>query len=391
MTVLDIEQLRRETPACRDIVHFNNAGAALMPSPVVERVVAHLQAEQRMGGYEAAAMAAEDLAAFYTEFAALLNASPAEIAYVENATRAWDIAFYGLQLRKGDRVITHAPAEYVSNYLAILQQAGRRGFSVDLAPSTPDGQVDVEALEAMITPATKAILLTHATTANGMVNPAAEVGRVARRHSVLYLLDACQSVGQMQIDVQDIGCDVLSGTGRKYLRGPRGTGFLYVRKERMDAIEPAFVDLQSAALNGAGGLRLTPDARRYETWESNVAGRLGLMTAVRYARSVGITAIEARVRALADTLRVELARLPGVVVHDRGSVKSGIVTFSRAGEIPSQTMARMKERGINIWISSMLTAPMDFGPRGIDSLSRASPHYYNTEEEIGRLIEALPL
>lgn len=390
MSDFDVERLRQDTPACRDLVHFNNAGAALMPRPVVDAVVGHLRDEERFGGYEAEKRAAETLAAFYTEFAGLLNASPDEIAYVENATRAWDMAFYGLRLGPGDRVITHAPAEYVSNYLGLRQQAARRGFEVDLAPSDADGLVDVSALEAMITPQTRAILLTHATTAGGMVNPAAELGQVARRHGLIYMLDACQSVGQMQIDVQAIACDVLSGTGRKYLRGPRGTGFLYVRRDRMDEIEPAFVDLKSAALEGTTGIRLTPDARRYETWESNVAGRIGLVTAVRYARAIGLDRIEARVQALAGTLRAELARLPGVTVHDRGRVKSGLVTFRMEGETPAETMARMAEQRINIWISSMLTAPMDFGPRGIDNLSRASVHYYNTEDEIGRLIEALP-
>jgi cysteine desulfurase/selenocysteine lyase len=390
MKELDVQQLRRETPACNELVHFNNAGAALMPRVVVDAVIDHLRHEERLGGYEAEKRAAETLASFYTELAGLLNAGSDEIAYVENATRAWDMAFYGLRLGPGDRVITHAPAEYVSNFLGLRQQAARRGFEVDLAPSDVDGSVDVSALEAMVTPRTRAILLTHATTAGGMVNPAAAVGQVARRHGLIYMLDACQSVGQMQIDVQAIGCDVLSGTGRKYLRGPRGTGFLYVRRERMIEIEPAFVDLKSAALDGETGLRLAPDAKRYETWESNVAGRIGLATAVRYARAIGLDRIEARVRALAETLRAELTLLPGVTVHDRGRVKSGLVTFRVEGETPAETMARMARQGINIWISSMLTAPMDFGPRGIDSLSRASVHYYNTEDEIARLIKVLP-
>jgi selenocysteine lyase/cysteine desulfurase len=361
-----------------------------MPRVVVDAVIDHLRHEERFGGYEAEKRAAETLASFYTELAGLLNAGSDEIAYVENATRAWDMAFYGLRLGPGDRVITHAPAEYVSNFLGLRQQAARRGFEIDLAPSDVDGSVDVSALEAMVTPRTRAILLTHATTAGGMVNPAAAVGQVARRHGLIYMLDACQSVGQMQIDVQAIGCDVLSGTGRKYLRGPRGTGFLYVRRERMIEIEPAFVDLKSAALDGETGLRLAPDAKRYETWESNVAGRIGLATAVRYARAIGLDRIEARVRALAETLRAELTLLPGVTVHDRGRVKSGLVTFRVEGETPAETMARMAGQGINIWISSMLTAPMDFGPRGIDSLSRASVHYYNTEDEIARLIKVLP-
>ena len=386
--MLNIDALRADTPACQTLVHFNNAGASLMPDPVFNAVTDHLALERQIGGYEAARAATDDLAAFYTEFAALLNADPDEIAYAENATRAWDMAFYGLPLQPGDRILTHA-SDYVSNYLALLQQAKRRGLHIDLVPSDATGQIDIAALEVLITPRTKLISLTHVPTQGGLVNPAVEVGRIARKHGLIYLLDACQSVGQMALDVRTIGCDILTGTGRKFLRGPRGTGFLYVRKGYLNEIDPPFIDLHSATWTGPDTYTLDPTAKRFENWESFTAGRIGLMQAVRYARSIGLENIELRVTLLASALRFALASIPGITVQDLGAQKCGIVTFTKDGEEAEAIRARLHKSQINISTTERSSALTDFDARGLTSLVRASVHYYNTEAEIGRFIDVL--
>ncbi|MEO0996410.1 MAG: aminotransferase class V-fold PLP-dependent enzyme [Pseudomonadota bacterium] len=382
--LLDVRRLRRDTPACEGILHFDSAGASLMPDPVYERVVEHLELERRVGGYEAARLAAEDLEAFYDEVAALLGADRDEIAFVENATRAWDMAFYGLPLGAGDRVITHA-SEYASNYLALLQQAGRVGLEIDLAPSDDTGQIDVAALESLIRPTTRAIAITHVPSQGGLVNPARAVGGVARRHDLFYLLDACQSAGQVELDVRRIGCHVLSGTGRKFLRGPRGTGFLYVARDCHERIQPPFVDLRAATWSAPDRYELAPGARRYETFESNVAGRLGLARAVRYARERGIAAIEARVGRLAELLRSRLQEVPGVVVRDRGARRSGIVSFTRDGESAAELKTRLREHGAYVSVSDASVAQLDLGARELPAVVRASVHYFNTEDEIDKL------
>ena len=384
---IDVAAVRADTPACARVLHFNNAGASLMPEPVYRAVRAHLDLEREVGGYEAERAAEAEVRAFYDEFAALLGARPDEIAFVENATRAWDMAFYGLPLGEGDRVLTHGAAEYVSNYLALMQQARRRGIGIDLVPSDGSGQVDVEALERMIGPRTKAVMLTHLPTHSGLVNPAEAVGRVARAHGLLYMLDACQSVGQIDLDVARIGCDVLSGTGRKFLRGPRGTGFLYVSRAVIGRIEPPFIDMRAADWTAPDAYAWAETARRFENWESYVAGRVGLAAAVAYARRLGLPAIEARVGALGASLREALAATPGVTVHDPGLRRCGIVTFRVAGEEPQATAARLSAAGINVAVSPALAARIDFAARDLDAVVRASVHYYNTEDEVGRVVD----
>ena len=386
--MIDIEKIRLDTPSCENVLHFNNAGSSLMPTPVFDALQRVLRDENEVGGYEAERRAQDDIQAFYTEFAGLLNAEPDEIAFIENATRAWDMAFYGLHLKPGDKVITHE-SEYASNYLALLQQSRRLGFEIDLVPSDESGQIDVDALDDMIGPRTKLIAITHVPTQGGLVNPAAEVGKIARKHGVLYLLDACQSVGQIDVNVAEIGCDILSGTGRKFLRGPRGTGFLYVRKSIIDQIDPPFIDLLSAKWTEANSFEFVSGAKRFENWESYVAGRVGLMEAVRYARNIGLNNIEARVIELGQDLRDALSEIEGVSVHDLGWKKCGIVTFKKDGIDPKIIADTLRADKINVSVSPVTCARLDLEPRNLKALTRASVHYFNTRDEIVRFVDAV--
>ena len=385
---IDIERARRDTPAASQVLHFNNAGAALMPAPVLQAQLRHLQLEAEAGGYEAAAEAGDRIEAIYDSIGRLLNADRAEIALVENATVAWDMAFYSVGFAAGDRILT-AEAEYVSNYIAFLQVARRTGAVVDVVPSDEAGELDVEALERMIDRRVKLIAITHVPTNGGLVNPAAAIGRIARAHGILYLLDACQSVGQMPIDVAATGCDMLSATGRKYLRGPRGTGFLYVRRAVLDRLEPPFLDLQAATWVEPDRYAMRPDARRFENWERNVAGQFGLGAAVDYALGWGLADTAGRIEPLAAELRRRLSEIPGVSVRDRGRRPCGIVTFTVEGKPARDIVAAFRQRRINCHTSAPGSTRLDPRKRRLPDLVRASVHYYNTEEEVARFAAAV--
>lgn len=388
MKPIDVKRARRETAGCEHVLHLNNAGAALMPEPVFEAMLDHLHLELRQGGYEAAAQEEARHEQFYSAAARLLNCRADEIAFVENSTRAWDMAFYSIPFRPGDRILT-AQAEYASNFIPYIQVARKTGANVEVIPSDETGQVSVAALRNMLDDHVKLIAITHVPTNGGLVNPATEIGAVAGEAGIPYLLDACQSVGQMPIDVQQIGCDFLSATGRKFLRGPRATGLLYVRQEICQQLEPPLLDLHAATWTSPQDYALRPDARRFENWEQNYAGKLGLTAAIDYALAWGLPAIYERIQTLAEQLRTGLKQVAGATVLDLGVQRCGIVSFVLAGCPASEVKRRLAAEQINVSVSPREYTLLDMQVRRLESVVRASVHYYNTEAEIERFLSAL--
>lgn len=386
---IDVARARAETPSCARVAHFNNAGAALMPQVVLDAQIEHLRLEGALGGYEAAAAAADKIENTYGAVARLLNCGRDEVALVENATVAWCQGFYAFDFQPGDRILT-AEAEYAANYISYLKVAREKGVEIEVVPSDETGALSVEALEQMIDERVKLISVTHVPTNGGLINPAAEIGRVAKAAGIPFLLDACQSAGQLRLDVEELGCDLLSVTGRKYLRGPRGSGFLYVRKAMLERLNPPVLDLHSAAWVARDRYELRGDARRLENWEFNYAAVIGLGVAIDYALGWGLEAIEDRVVKLAQHLRLRLDEELGLPVFDLGKRRCGIVTTVLPGIETAEVRRRLQAQGINSSHSTPGSTRIDAEKRKLpDDLLRLSVHYYNSEEEVDRLIRAL--
>jgi len=385
---LDVERIRAETPGCAHVLHLNAAGSSLPSRRTLDATLDHLRLEAEIGGYEAADRARPVLDGFYPSIATLIGAEPGEIAYVENATRGWDLAFYSLDFKPGDRILT-CVSEYSSNYISYLQVARKTGAEIVVVPDDRHGQIDLAALERAIDKRTKLVSISHIPTQGGLVQPAEAVGKIVNDAGILYLLDACQSVGMMPIDVKKIGCDFLSATGRKYMRGPRGTGFLYARTRSTSHIEPIFLDNHAARWSGDNEYTVMGDAKRFENWERYFAGVIGLKVAADQANELGMPSIWACLRQLADGLRERLKTVPGVTLADLGVTKGAIVTFAVTGKEHVALKQQLRDQGINVSVSTQFSSRLDLKGRGLKDVMRASVHVYNTEQELDRFVTAL--
>lgn len=389
-TAQELQQIRLDTPGADLKIHLNNAGASLPPQIVVDTMVEYLQLEAQIGGYEAAEVVADQAATFYTSLAKFLNAHPRNIAYQTSATDAYTKALTSIPLKKGDAILT-TTNDYASNFLAFLQLKKERGIQIILAADTPSGEVDLSSIEALIQQhRPRVVAITHIPTNSGLVQPAAEIGTLCRQYEVWYLLDACQTAGQLPIDVNEFQCDFLSATFRKYMRGPRGAGFLYVSDRVLDkGLAPLFVDLKSANWSDSDQYTLHSEAKRFEWWERSYALKLAAQKAIDYALEIGLEKIEARVKQLAGYCRNSLLKVPGLQIMDLGEKRCGIVSFHLPGYTPDQLKEQFRTANINVSTADRSTAVIDMDHKGVDWVVRLSPHYYNLQAEIDEAVKQL--
>ncbi|MBI3491629.1 MAG: aminotransferase class V-fold PLP-dependent enzyme [Acidobacteria bacterium] len=361
-----------------------------MPEPVVRIIQDHLTLESRIGGYEAADARRDAVQSAYQSVANLIGTRPENIAFTESATASYVQALSSIPFEPGDLILT-TRNDYVSNQIQFLSLQARMGVRVLRAPDRVEGGVDVRAMPELIRRhRPKLVCVTHVPTNSGLVQDVGAVGSVCRDEEVLYLVDACQSIGQMPVDVRELQCDFLSATSRKYLRGPRGAGFLYVSDRVLErGLEPLFIDMRGAEWIAADRYRAVRDAKRFENWEFAWALVLGTGEAARYATALGLERIRDRVRALAGRLRQALSAIDKVRVLDRGTDLCGIVSAWIDGWNPRDLVAALRDRRINTNAQIRAYAVIDYDEKGVTTSLRISPHYYNTEDEIDRTVSAI--
>jgi selenocysteine lyase/cysteine desulfurase len=382
--------LRSETPGCEDRIHLNNAGAALMPTPVIRTIRDYLALETRLGGYEAADARGEQIDSAYRAVADLIGARPENIAFTENATASYVQALSSIPFERDDVIVT-TRNDYVSNQIQFLSLQARLGVKVLRAPDLTEGGVDPDGMAALIGQHhPRLVCVTHVPTNSGLVQDVAAVGAMCRSEDVLFLVDACQSIGQMPVDVKGLQCDFLSATSRKFLRGPRGAGFLYVSDRALGrGLEPLFIDMRGAEWVDENRYQAVADAKRFETYEFAWALVLATGEAARYAMELGLEPIRDRVRSLAARLREELAMIDGVRVLDRGRELCAIVSISTDRWDPKDLLLALRERHINTNAQKRAYAVLDYDQKGVSVSLRLSPHYYNTEDEVDRAVAAI--
>lgn len=388
--MIDLPKVRMDTPYCGDKLFFNSAGSSLPPSIVTRTMKDYLDDEEMHGGYFIAEKRADEINEFYEVTANLLNTHPRNIAFTYNATDSYARALSSIQFKKGDIILT-TEDDYISNQIAFLSLKKRYQVDIIRIKLNDQTDLDLEDFEAcMLRYQPKVVAVTHIPTNSGKIQDVESIGMMCEKFDTIYLVDACQSVGQLPIDAHKIKCDFLSGTGRKFLRGPRGTGFLFVSDKMLSQeMAPLMVDMRGAEWIDTDQFQLFPGARRFEMWEFSYSHLLGLSAAIRYANQVGLSNIEKYNQMLCDHLRQALQSVDGVHLYDEGSKLGSIVTF-RKGEVNLQhTKAHLSSQQVYFSLSTRSNAQFDFGRKGIDWAVRLSPHYFNTMDEADELLDVI--
>lgn len=387
---MDVERYRSETPGCSHRIHLNNAGAGLMPAPVIDTITSYLELESTLGGYEAQHQQQDVIASAYESVAKLIGAHANNVAFTENATASYMQALSAIPFRPDDTILT-TRNDYASNQIQFLSLQKRFGIQVIHAPDDASGGVDISAMaQLMDQHSPRLVCVTHVPTNSGLRQDVNAVGVACRERDLVYLVDACQSIGQLPIDVADIQCDFLSATARKFLRGPRGSGVLYVSDRILQqGLEPLFIDMRGASWTDVGSYRPIDSAKRFENWEFPWCLVLGTGIAADYAMAVGPDNIQQRVSGLVKRLRHGLSAVSGATVLGSNEENCGIVTASFAKHDPYELVTDLRRLEMNVSAQGREYAVLDYARKNVDAALRISPHYYNTEKEIDDVVAVL--
>lgn len=388
--LIDTTKVRADTPGCTHKIFLNSAGSSLMTKGAVQIMHSYLDKEMILGGYQTVPFFQHEIDAFYLHASALLHTSPGNIAFTFNATDAYAKAVSSITFKPGDYILT-TEDDYVSNYILFFSLQKRFGLQMVRSNTLPSGDINMFDLETkMLKYRPVLVSVTHIPSNSGKIQDVEKIGHLCEKYDIWYIVDACQSVGQMDIDVNKIKCDFLSATGRKFLRGPRGTGFLYVSDKALAAcLEPLLIDMRGATWETENNYMPSGSATRFELWEANYANILGLSEAIRYAMSIGLKNIRAYNLELCQLLKEQLQIIPDIKITEEGSQTASIVTFTSDTKTLDEYKNTLDMANISYSVGYRHFALIDFNKKNVDWVIRFSPHYFNTTDEILQVVEIL--
>lgn len=386
MNELDLKRIRNDIKQLDDKIFLNSAGSSLPPDSVWHVIHDYHELEATFGGYKAADLSNAKIDDFYTNAAQLLGCQPRNIAFTNNATDSYLKALLSYDYHKDDVIIT-SDDDYASNYIHFISLQKRYGIKILRIANLENGDLDISDFENLLdTHSPKLVSISHIPTNSGLIQQVEPVGEICQERGIPFLLDACQSAGQLKLDVNELKCDFLSLTGRKFLRGPRGTGILYVADRVLESNRyPVTIDGRGAIWNAESDYRMLPDAKRYEMWEKPFALLLGLSEAIRYANEIGLHTIQSYNSTLMTHFRDKLGAVDGVKIYDRGSRKGNILTFRKEGKSLRDHQSKLDHHNILYSVSEKEWGFIDFNKKKVDWVVRLSPHYFNTMEEIDQV------
>jgi selenocysteine lyase/cysteine desulfurase len=385
---MDISQIRKLTPGISDHIHFNNAGSSLPTQATLNSIFDYLQEEALIGGYTMQAKHATAIAESYRHIGEMIHAPAHAIAITSNASSAFSRALLSTPWKSGDTLLT-SELEYGNNYLSFLHLKEKYGIGIRLIPHDDSGCPNPLKVESLLDDSIKLVAITHMPTNSGKVTDVEAIGKITRKYGIPYLVDACQTVGQIPLDVDRIGCDFLSATSRKYLRGPRGMGFLYINPKILQRLAPPFLDMNAAVWTGENSYTLEKSSQMFEEWEKAYALQIGFGTAAAYFNQLGHDACWQRIQDLASYARAGLTEIKGVEVHDTGKVLGGIIGFSKKGLDPEKVKTALQQQGITSSVSYASSSWMDMNKNKLQAVNRASLHYFNIHEEVDTFLKVV--
>lgn len=387
---MNIDLIRSQTKGLDGKLFFNSAGSSLMQDQVVEAMQDYLKQERMMGGYATAAINEDSVQNFYKQAALLIKCKEKNIAFTTSAGDAYNQALYSIPFKSGDIIIT-TNNDYISNQLSFISLQKRFNVKIVRVKDLDSGGMDTkDCLKKIETLQPKLVAITHIPTSSGLVQDIYSIAPTCKASNAYYLIDTCQSIGQLNVSVKDLSCDFLTATGRKFMRGPRGSGFLYVSDRVLDEeLTPLFIDQGGAEWTEEFGFKLVDSAKRFERWEKNFAAVVGLAKAIELINEIGIKNIEKRNQSLQAFARNHLADLSTIECTDVGENLCSIITFTGKDGSINKIEELFRRNNVQYSISGINSALIDFSKRHLTQVVRISPNYFNTEQEILELVDLL--